>query len=745
MGIWLKKFKYGKFLKALASIILCALVIVLAEVAIFEDASNQDFALEYQLEKSSYYDTLIFKERYISKAGYARDWIVRYSESLIYNPDFITAEEIEAYKQTAKGQEILKFSEQGMISNDKDFLEDKIKTEIVYDRKRYFEEIEEQLFFRAGSFVFIAIDNETKKVVTNIQTYNKNNLEDIVLEMSKSPVYLVGDAKGYTYKGQYEMHRNYYNSDTISDHEAKRYTIHAAIDETRIQQGNEYDLFSAEKQTFEMIKEAGNILKVILLVMMLLGFFAGLYLVFTAGKRYDETKIYFHGLDKVPADIQVVALLMIEYFLMNIAVNQKEAAISIRGIKNIISQAYYDIISVDTIDTVFLYIIITLGTIMAILVGMSIIKKIKAHTLLKNSLVYYLCNLLLKALFHEKTLSIGVAVGATSYIIINMLLSVVFVWQRSFIIFFLLINFNILALVAIIVFAVDYRKIVIGAQHIANGDLGYKIAQTSIFPITAEMANTVNSIGEGLERAASTTLKSERFKTELITNVSHDLKTPLTSIISYIELLQQEAIENEEAKQYINILAERSERLKRLIEDLIEASKATTGNLSLEMGAMQLDELVKQIIGEHSDKFEEQGLDIIYSRMQTTSILADGKHMWRVVENLATNIIKYAMLGTRVYIDVFEEDGYGTLTMKNVSKEPLNIDVSELTKRFVRGEESRTKEGFGLGLAIAESLVQLQKGKFEIAIDGDLFKVCIKMPIIHNDEELKLNKTNSIK
>jgi signal transduction histidine kinase len=197
-------------------------------------------------------------------------------------------------------------------------------------------------------------------------------------------------------------------------------------------------------------------------------------------------------------------------------------------------------------------------------------------------------------------------------------------------------------------------------------------------------------------------------------------------------LLQQEEIENEEARKYIDILAERSERLKHLIEDLIEASKATTGNLSMDMGIIQLDELVKQIIGEYSDKIEEQGLDIIYSRMEKTSIIADGKHMWRVVENLVNNIIKYTMQSTRVYIDVFIEEGYGILTMKNVSKEPLNVDPAELTKRFVRGDESRTEEGFGLGLAIADSLVQLQKGKFEISIDGDLFKVCIKIPVTHN-------------
>lgn len=722
MGIWLRKFKYGKFLKGLASTILCIMMIALAEVTFF-------YGLPYYSYESSYYDTSYFQERYVAKAGYVRDWIVRYSDPLIFTSQGVMKKDVEAYKETAKGLEIQEEAQRVSIDKE-EFIERRIKEEIINDRKVYFENLQEELLTKDKSFIFMATDMDTGRFVTNIENANGKNIDEIILSMQSNPAYLEGNGIGYTYKGERRSDENYSVDYTMSYAEAQRYKIYAAIDEEKIEQVALNDIFSIEKHNFEKIKEFGDILSTITFVMVLLGGLAGLYLVFTVGRRANDPKIYLNKLDKIPLEILAVSLLIIEDFIINIVLNKENASMSMKEIEHIIARTSYHTINIDTIT---LYTIITLGTILAIVGGMSIIKRIKAHVLLKTTFTYSLYNFLRKALFQEKTLSIGVVVGVILYIVVNIILTIGGIYYGRFIILLLLISFNILVMITMILFAVDYQKIVNGAKHIANGDLRYKIAPTSIFPISTEMAQTVNNIGAGLERAAESALKSERFKTELITNVSHDLKTPLTSIISYIELLQQEEIENEEARKYIDILAERSERLKHLIEDLIEASKATTGNLSMDMGIIQLDELVKQIIGEYSDKIEEQGLDIIYSRMEKTSIIADGKHMWRVVENLVNNIIKYTMQSTRVYIDVFIEEGYGILTMKNVSKEPLNVDPAELTKRFVRGDESRTEEGFGLGLAIADSLVQLQKGKFEISIDGDLFKVCIKIPVTHNE------------
>ena len=213
-------------------------------------------------------------------------------------------------------------------------------------------------------------------------------------------------------------------------------------------------------------------------------------------------------------------------------------------------------------------------------------------------------------------------------------------------------------------------------------------------------------------------------KTELITNVSHDIKTPLTSIINYVDLLKTENIKNEKAKEYIEILEGKSQRLKKLIEDLVEVSKASSGNLKLNIEKINLVELIKQTTGEFEDKFKEKNL-IIETNMLDNNIYinADNRYMYRVIENIFSNISKYALEGSRVYIDVNKNKDQAKIEIKNISKEKLNISADELMQRFVRGDKSRTTEGSGLGLSISKSLVELQNGKFNIIIDGDLFKV----------------------
>lgn len=246
-----------------------------------------------------------------------------------------------------------------------------------------------------------------------------------------------------------------------------------------------------------------------------------------------------------------------------------------------------------------------------------------------------------------------------------------------------------------------------------------------------EFKNSVeylNNISNGFETAIEESMKSERMKTELITNVSHDIKTPLTSIINYVDLLKKENIENEKAKEYLDILDSKSQRLKRLTEDLVEASKASSGNLKLDLKQINIVELINQASGEFEDKFKDKKLDIITNfEKPTINIKADSRYMYRVIENLFSNVSKYALDGSRVYIDVKKENNEAKIEIKNISKERLNITEEELMQRFVRGDKSRTTEGSGLGLAIARSLVVLQGGKFECKIDGDLFKIEITM------------------
>ncbi|HCJ09405.1 MAG TPA: hypothetical protein DHV96_13925 [Lachnospiraceae bacterium] len=244
-----------------------------------------------------------------------------------------------------------------------------------------------------------------------------------------------------------------------------------------------------------------------------------------------------------------------------------------------------------------------------------------------------------------------------------------------------------------------------------------------------ELAKGLQHINDGLQTAVEKSLKDERMRTELITNVSHDLKTPLTSIINYINLLKEQEMPTSEAKHYVEVLDGKAQRLKHLTEDLVEAAKATSGNIELEMMPLALDELMKQSIGEFEDKYKKRNLTLVAScPEQTVMILADGRRLFRVMENILQNAYKYSMEGTRVYADLVCSGHVATFTLKNISAAELNISVEELMERFTRGDSARSTEGSGLGLSIARDLTRLQNGQFEIILDGDLFKVVITFP-----------------
>ena len=270
-----------------------------------------------------------------------------------------------------------------------------------------------------------------------------------------------------------------------------------------------------------------------------------------------------------------------------------------------------------------------------------------------------------------------------------------------------------------------------GTERIKGGDIHYKLDIIGDDNFS-NLAENINNIGEGLDKAIYNQLKSERLKSELITNVSHDLKTPLTSIINYIELIKKEEdIKPEYIKDYVNVLDSKSKRLKILIEDLFEASKASSGNLELNMEKIDITQLLRQAIGEMEEKLSKANLDLkLRVPEEKTYIMADGKKLYRVLENLLSNISKYSLDNTRVYIDIIEEDDTVKLTMKNISSYELNFDPEEIMERFKRADESRNTEGSGLGLAIARDLVNAQGGRFEIDIDGDLFKSVVEFNLI---------------
>lgn len=265
-----------------------------------------------------------------------------------------------------------------------------------------------------------------------------------------------------------------------------------------------------------------------------------------------------------------------------------------------------------------------------------------------------------------------------------------------------------------------------GGKRISEGDLSHPIDTSKMFWEFKKHGENINNVSNSIQVAVDERMKSERLKTELITNVSHDIKTPLTSIINYVDLIKKEEITDETLCEYIDVLDRQSARLKKLIEDLMEASKASTGNLAVNMEECDVDVLLTQIAGEYEEKLQKNALEIVVEKPEhPVMIMADGRHIWRVFDNLLNNICKYSMQNTRVYVSLKQEGNQAIVVFKNISKSALNISSDELMERFVRGDSSRNTEGSGLGLSIAQSLTELMNGSMKLDIDGDLFKVTL--------------------
>ena len=353
--------------------------------------------------------------------------------------------------------------------------------------------------------------------------------------------------------------------------------------------------------------------------------------------------------------------------------------------------------------------------------------RIKTGTLFKNTLIYRLCT--------------GVGMGASSmlssisgawrfslafagYLLINALLSYRFFTRGGFLTFLILLAINGGALYLLLNMIRQMRTLSAAGQAMANGDLSYCVDTSDMKREFREHGENLNSIGRGMAIAVNERMKSERFKTELITNVSHDLKTPLTSIVTYIDLLQKEDIQDEKAKEYIDTIARQSKKLKKLTEDLIDASKASSGALNVNMERVNISELLRQSSAEYGERMEAVNITpVVNMPEEDIYVRADGRLLWRVVENLLQNICRHGMPGTRAYLEARTENGRAVVSFKNISQQQLNIPVEELLERFVQGDESRSRGGSGLGLSIAESLTELMKGKLKLSLDGDLFKV----------------------
>ena len=432
------------------------------------------------------------------------------------------------------------------------------------------------------------------------------------------------------------------------------------------------------------------------------------YLLWSAGHKAGVDTIYLHWANQIPFDLFAAAMFGIALIPWEIYST---------------SYSYY-------VVSLFLALLATALVIIATLVSFS--ARAKAGSWWKNTVVYRLLHWIKRAA-HWCKRAIRYALGKLPLIWKALLAWVLFAMLELFLLlltagsgYALWIGQFLVVTPALVLVLINLQTLQKGAQQIAEGDLNYQVDTRHMLPDFNHHAQALNSISVGMQKAVEKQMSSERLKAELITNVSHDIKTPLTSIINYIDLLKKPENTPAQTAEYLAVLDRQSARLKKLIEDLIEASKASTGNITPTFEPLDANMLLTQAAGEHSEKLAAQQLELVCSFTPANpTILADGKLLWRVFDNLLDNIRKYALSGTRVYLSSLLVGGKVIITFRNISRDALNINSDELMERFVRGDTSRNTEGSGLGLSIARSLTQLQKGSFELSVDGDLFKVII--------------------
>ena len=556
--------------------------------------------------------------------------------------------------------------------------------------------------------------NEISSIKDNIKQNDLRDYKSILkrLEEYEGIVYYVSDGK-YIYTNSNNIVKDYF----------KKYPSYIVIDKdetinsnniwiksagTLDSENNTVYLSFSEEYLNPKIEEWKEERKVITNKLYRIGeFLLGLiisfvYLVITIGRKsFKDKEVQLNSIDRLPNDVNIAICLS----LIGIW------AILVEGIGRGNSNSPNILKVITPITSV----ISTFGLVLVL----SLVKHFKNKTLIKNTLTYkvlYKIYRFIKDVYDNGSVGVKVIVVVVAYPLLTALTFFMFPITIGAMAWLCLIKVK------------EFNKIKEGIEKIRNGDMDHRIEIQGEGEF-AKLSNDINSITEGLKKSVDNELKSERLKTELITNVSHDIRTPLTSIITYVDLLKNENDSNK-SKEYIEILEQKSQRLKTLTDDLFEATKASSGNIPVNLEKIDMVSLLTQGLGELDDKIKYAQLDFkINHSKDKVYVTADGKLLWRVIENLLSNIFKYALKGSRVYIDIEESENTVILTMKNISAYELNISSDELMERFKRGDESRSSQGSGLGLSIAKSLIDVQNGIFNIEIDGDLFKSIIKLPI----------------
>jgi signal transduction histidine kinase len=481
-----------------------------------------------------------------------------------------------------------------------------------------------------------------------------------------------------------------------------------------------HDGYYDEYRLFNLVNPLRHILIVLLAASIFLGVADFIFLCCAAGHRGETEEVFLNRQDRIPLDLYFTAAGLLIFACLNIT----------------FSVGNYFGSGLEYISGFLLILIAGLILLSALL---TFATRVKVGRWWENTVLYHLLRLglrILKAagrglqsafrvlpLIPRAILIVGAAM------LLEILLTAGLCSGGGAFVGLLWFSYNILLFGLLCFGALQMKRLRTAGEKLAGGQMEYKLDTSKMYWEFKKHGDCLNAIGDGMSAAVDQRMKSERLKTELITNVSHDIKTPLTSLINYVDLLQKEHTA-EQAAEYIEVLSRQSQRLKKLTEDLLEASKASTGNLSVTLTNTNLGELLRQTLGEYSERISLAGLETVLSvPEEPVTVLADGRLLWRVMDNLLANICKYAMSGTRVYIDVLKKPDAVCVLIKNISRDKLNISGDELTERFVRGDLSRNTEGSGLGLHIARSLVELQRGSFRLEVDGDLFKTELRLKL----------------
>ena len=556
---------------------------------------------------------------------------------------------------------------------------------------------------------YIIIDKENGNMFTNIRS--NNYPEEINKLKAEKKNWSYQDGKITTNIDSINQESTkYMTSSSYSTDNFEGYEVYSNIDPNTLNYSNS---LYVQQTVYNMFKGHENLptylipLSAILIIVMIV------YLIWATGHEKGKEGIQLNSIDRISYEVISIVIMFVIGMMMSFAIASVESQIPQKILMSVFLLCYligYACLAVWVSTT---------------------IRRLKAKQFIRSFLTYKVCRWIkvtIEKIFRKVTdkenTNRKITIMYWGFVAISIILACT-VW--SGIGFLILIAFWIWAYYKLLQYNKKLQKINEALRNIYEGNPNVKLNEEELEGTLKIMAKYINDIAGGFTNAIEQSLKSERLKTELITNVSHDIKTPLTSIINYVDLLKKEDIQNAQIEQYIAVLDKKSQRLKKLIEDLVEASKVSSGNVKLNMEVINLKELLNQSIGEFEDKLEKKNLKIEMDLPnENVLIKADNRYLYRVIENVFSNISKYALEGSRVYIKLEKQKEEVYLEFKNISKDKLNISAEELMQRFVRGDKSRYTEGSGLGLSIAQSLTELQGGKFKIDIDGDLFKVEIK-------------------